>query len=361
MDYRINALLIDHAETGTYVDPINLKALDPISRIEVNAQPLSVTPVFVGTPAATIAKLEVVDGSDVLFSLDGEEAQAVNFYNRKESPYNYNAIGDALDSTIGMSIDFGRYLWDESLAFVPNHFSNPQLKITLDLDAFDTSLVTETLTVNAMMFDEKIVSPGGFLMSKEIYQYIPPQSGYKYVKMPTDYPIRQIFYGSKYPDYRISDQIDALKLSTDGDKHVVYNQNIYDYLNLVHATYGRVEESILLKALGAATLEDFYGIQTNNGRAYGFYQDNIDEMERVIAGAGGHYTAYQTLGTGSAEFVGTGYDPHGFIPILWHDQMDPARWLDARLLEEIILRLDEDSGASTDAISKTVVQQLRSY
>lgn len=87
-------------------------------------------------PLAGITKLELVDGSDVLFSLDGFELQALDIYDSGIHPrggwFNY-LVNTETDAQIAVS--FGRYLWDEILAFDPAKFLNPQLKITLDVDA----------------------------------------------------------------------------------------------------------------------------------------------------------------------------------------------------------------------------------
>lgn len=361
MEYRIANLKLEEAVTANKTIPIELDAVDTISRLQIKIDTLSVTPTFVAPIVDVISKVEVVDGSDVLFSLDGEEAQMVNFFNRGKSPYNYLSAGAAKRSIAELGIDFGKYLWDPELAFNPSQFDNPQLKITVDIDAFDSGGVDTKVTVDAFLFDELAVSPTGFLMTKDIYQYSAVQSGYEYIELPRDYPIRQLFYGNGYAGKNLRDQVDHLKLSTDEDKHIVYDMAIRDLLDIVHPMYGRAEESVMMYALGAAGSDDVFLMPTARGRAMGQCQGNIACSHHLVQISYTKWQAYQELAACGAEYLCTGYDPYAFVPLLFHDQADPSKWFDPATVKKIVLRVDPDSSASTSATAKTVVQQSRSY
>ena len=189
----------DLGTTGTKVIDINIE--DSLSAIELLWQTTVVTVSDMTAPhPACISKVELVDGSDVLVSLSGEELQALCFYTMGYMPLDEITVvvGDYMRSA--MPIYFGRYLYDPELAFDPKKFKNPQLKVTWDEDAANASVVANELTVRGMAFDEKKINPIGMLTSKEIKSYTPVASGYEYTTMPTDHPYRFLMIQSEATD-----------------------------------------------------------------------------------------------------------------------------------------------------------------
>ena len=134
MNYRLAKLLSpeDLGTAGTKVIDINVS--DVISRIDIIFRTKNGDTAFEDHPAGNITKIEMVDGSDVLFSLSGREAQALNFYDRGRPADNHmtGSNGEYMRAIFGL--DFGKYLFDPTLAFDPSKFINPQLKITWDED-----------------------------------------------------------------------------------------------------------------------------------------------------------------------------------------------------------------------------------
>ena len=132
--YRTTSLLAakDLGASGTEVIDINV--LDTISRINLYWQTKIVTvSVELASLVECISKVELIDGSDVLFSLNAEQLYALNYYDRMQIQ-DYEASLTVADFTkYQVSIDFGRWLWDPTWALDPKRFSNLQLKITLIL------------------------------------------------------------------------------------------------------------------------------------------------------------------------------------------------------------------------------------
>ena len=198
MKYRTTSILAKEDLGASGTKTINLNVKDMISRIDMIWKTTIVTVSAMTAPHVDcLSKIELVDGSDVLFSLTGEEAQALNYYDRSDTP------SDDLSLTVGdidtsvISLDFGRFLYDTDLALDPSKFRNLQLKVTWDEDASNASVVVNSLQVNAHVFDEKKITPRGFLMSKEFYSYTPSANNWEYVDLPTDYVIRKVMLRSK--------------------------------------------------------------------------------------------------------------------------------------------------------------------
>ena len=168
MNYRIATLLPEKAQTAAGTETIDLDLTDVISRIEIKLDRLAANYTYDAHPSADVTKIELVDGSDVLFSMTGAEAQALNIYDRQCPTMIEGTWIGANDIISRYGIDFGRWLYDNQLAFDPNKFTNPQLKITYALVNCDSDCVSGTMEVIAHTFNEKRVSPVGFLMAKEI-------------------------------------------------------------------------------------------------------------------------------------------------------------------------------------------------
>ncbi|MBU1307867.1 MAG: hypothetical protein KKF33_20375, partial [Alphaproteobacteria bacterium] len=110
MNYRHAVILAnqDFGVSGTKI--IDLDVTDPITRITVVHQPVGGSNTPVAHPAKNVTKLELVDGSDVLFSLSGTEAQALNIF---ESKVAYMQEIDHRNGGTPLTyfhMDFGRFL-----------------------------------------------------------------------------------------------------------------------------------------------------------------------------------------------------------------------------------------------------------
>lgn len=210
MNYRTAQLLSPEDVGGSGTKVIDIDVQKPISRIDIRWQVTrGSTGMSAGGPA-DISKIELVDGSKRLVSGSGYELQALNYYNR---PGVLMAHGQSLTGNSQVeifSLDFGRHLWDELLAFNPAMFINPQLRITFDEDVSDTGVTVNEMEVLAHIFDEKEVSPLGFLSPIEHYDYtLGADNSYETIELPEDRPFRQMLvraYQSGYePWYSIDE------------------------------------------------------------------------------------------------------------------------------------------------------------
>lgn len=216
-----------------------------------------------------ISKIEIIDGSDVLFSLSGAEAQALAYYNTGASPFN-NISLTATDETICLiPILFGRFIGDDQLAFKPSNFRNPQLRITWDEDASNTSVVVNELSVRAMVFDQKAVSPVGFLMSKEIKSFVPAANSNEYTDLPTDYPYRLMMLQSNSTTLDPFTPIGSIKLSEEHDKKIPFDMTGMELFQRFVAPFGFFSERVTLDAaVSAKTLYSCASYLQNGSISY---------------------------------------------------------------------------------------------
>ena len=361
MKYRKTTIFArsDLGAAGTKTIDINIK--DIISRIEVTFEGY-VDGLQATQWAANITKLELVDGSEVLFSLSGMECQALNIYSRKcptmQSPFSCG--GNYWLGTF--AIDFGRYLFDPVLAFDPKRFNNPQLKITWDEDASCASTETSYIEVIADVFDEFVVSPIGFLMAKEHHSYTPAaNNAYEYIDLPTDHPIRQIlvraFLTQKTPDT----VVDEIRISEDNDKRVVLDQELTRYVKQMCGVWTPIQElwEEYATIVTSTTYYRYFTPSSVYSSALAAPHQGFKVFATEDSMRGGYLPWHGEDGIMFRGHV-TGWLPLHCIqfPFGIADEIDS--WYDVTQKGSVMLRLLSAANYSGSVVS-TVLEQLRKY
>ncbi len=339
MKYRETELL-DRTNVGASgTKTIDVNVLDPISRIDICYHSY-IYGAMQAQLGACITKIELVDGSDVLFSMSGLEAQALNIYDRRVPTMNgpFQNGGNWHWGTFG--IDFGRFLWDPELAFDPTKFRNPQLKITHDQDAAYAGSTDNYMEVFAHCFDEKVISPIGFLMSKLHYAYDPlGDDKYGYIDLPTDHTIRQMLirgYETKIDPLTV---VDEARMSEENDKRVVFDINLVRYFYRMRGVWPLVREEWCEYATPEAETNNKWFTPTNYMTVpMGHSQGGHATFRTENAMRGGWMDWRGSIGL---MFYGdvVGHLPNHTIALPFGDQADLASWYDAQNKGSVKLRL----------------------
>ena len=362
MNHRLATILEREVHATDTIKVIDLTLSDPISQlIIIHESYNSASGIPTAHPAKCITKIELVDGSDVLFSLSGQEAQAVDWYHRKQEPVNHIIYLPTMYSEEVFNINFGRWLWDQMLAFDPKEFKNPQLKITIDVNGGGSTVTTGYLTVLAQIFDEKIIAPAGFLMHKEIVDYALAASAHEYTDLPVDFPLRKLFakiqkYGTG-PDYAF----DTIKLSEDNDRRVPVNQTISQILKAMVGQTRAYEEWILVE--GSAISKVAYCTPAYWPTFVGtMWEGAASTMTAaILEGDGGRFKVDMSDGQGNFQIHAKGWCPHGAIELPFGDQNDPEDWYDVSKIGSLRLDIKAASGMSSSESCQVFAQQLRKY
>jgi hypothetical protein len=361
MNYRLAEVLAEEDASSAKTKTIDITLRDVISRIIIRMRCVNAATraTLLAHPAAMVSKIELVDGSNVLFSLNGYEAQALNYYDQLVTPD--SEINDSENSEVfnTFCIDFGRYLYDTGLAFDPKKFTNPQLKITHNYRAVVADAVSGSLEVFAHIFDEKEVAPTGFLMSKQIQSYDSAAGAYEYIDLPTDYPIRKLLVRAYLEGKAFDSEISELRLSEDSDKRVPFNMEMEPYLRELCGILPPIMEHWLVRAQDALTA--IYGMPTYWPMIYGLGHAADDLRRDGSLLEGDKYgilaAAAQTFPSGGHM---VGYIPHQVISVSFGLQNDPADWYDVTKLGSLRARLKGTTGSSAAEVS-LFLQQLRRY
>ena len=360
MNTRMVEILPRKNYAADYTELIDINLVDPISKLILTYEPdcAGLTGVAVGHPVRGIEKIELVDGSDVLHSMTGYENQALCIYDRKVGTMIHGQClhNNSLEASYGL--DFGRFLWDKELAFDPKQFRNPQLKVTYNSVAASAAGTSPVLEVFGYIFDEKAISPMGFLMSKEYYdQVMPAEDSYRYVDLPTDYPIRQLLVrGYRAGAYAPWNSVKEVRLSEDNLAKIPFDVKVEEYHRFMKGVWKECSELV-------------YGYCTDSGTV--FFITPTDYFANIIPVCVDNVTMYNPRATGGyatitgssvAYFLGWahGWLPNHCIQFPFGDQNDMDDWYDVTKKGSVSLRLRAgDNGAN--GYGQVVLQQLRRY
>lgn len=310
--------------------------------------------------AKDITKIELVDGSDVLFSLTGYEAQALNIYDRKCGSM---CFGQQMASCMGESfygLDFGRFLFDPLLALDPARFKNLQLKVSYTLASSDTTCTASSLEVFSDVFDEKVVSPAGFLMSKELYSYTVGADGsFEYIDLPTDFPLRKMLVRAYLDAYAPEHVIESIRLDEENLKRIPIDITLKKYIDMMMGEWTPVEELFSCIASQSADVRYFYVTPTNEFPSIaGVSTQNYPTYARgELWFPGGKISLVGTAGSQNFYGIVHGFLPNHCVEFAFGDQKDMDDWYDITKIKSLKLRLE----AAAIGTAQVVLQQLRKY
>lgn len=359
MNHRVIELLANKTGLGAETTTIDLDMLDPISEIQIRvAVTNGVGANTTEHPVLCLSKIEIIDGSDVLFSLDGPEAQALDIYRTGIHPrggwFNYLTL---LNSFTVVGIGFGRWLWDEVLALDPSKFSNPQLRITLDKTKGGMSTSANELKVEALVFDEKVITPIGFLMTKEFKRWVPSADGYEYTDLPRDHPYRKLLIQNRTTAIDPRLPLSNIKLASDHDKKVICNNSFEELLNGIGRENAYVRES--LPVSGALAQRIFHITPTMQNTASGTVWGGVAAtMSIAIDPIGGGQTKVRCETANNVFIDVAGWAPHGCLQIPFGNQGMIEDWFDVARVGSLSLETYETSASG---LNKVCIEQLRPY
>lgn len=358
MKYRNTVVLAEKTLTTSGVETIPINVKDVISRITIMWQVLMAGHGMDSWCYSDIAKIELIDGSDVLHSLDGAENMALCLYDRRIPSMKGETWMNAVRGISIYGIDFGRFLNDPELAFDPKRFTNPQLKITYNVALMDTGATYGYLSVFADCFDEKVVTPSGFLMSKEIWSAVKPTAGYEPVDLPTDYPYRKMLLKIFKSAYEPYDLVDEVRLDEDNSKRIPFDFNLEDYFHMMKGNWKPVIDNFygVCKSDGSnvfyVTPSGYYNIAAGKIVGDGYWR--TENLQR-----GGVFAPYASSGSPFFQAQVAGYLPNHCVEFPFGDPKDINDWYDVTGIGSLRLRLHAGDTDLTDC--GIVLQQLRRY
>lgn len=355
MLYRYTTLQAtkDVGESGTEIIDLNL--VDMVTAIRIMLIATSAGTAFSNHPAANLTKMELVDGSDVLFSLTGKCAEAMDFFQRPRARPSMIEYRNGRGCACVFDMNFGRFLGDRELALDPKKFKNPQLKMTWDIDVCQTDASAGTFSAKALVFDEVQPAPIGFLMSKELKAYTPASASWEYTDLPLDYPFRTLGIQCQVGGANVATSLADVKLSEDNDKRIPINDLANDLARFFAAEMGEYHEFI--RIMLTTSLAAYYCTPGYNTR---LAESSLvaDSVVSCQTAQGGKFNAeIESAGQGQFEVVGT--LPHQVLAIPFGRRDVIEDWYDVTKLGS--LKLSLKGGSAATGTFRIIAEQLRKY
>ena len=308
----------------------------------------------------------MVDGADVIYSMDGRLAHATSYYVSKKLPHMFNAEAGDVTQIAYIPLKFGRWLWDPIVALDPSKFKNLQLKITWNLAAVNavgsTGFATDTakLSVIARVMEGLETPPTHFMMHKDQYSWTTGASGDERVALPTDYPYAMLMIRAFEAGVQVSDSIENVKLNIDFDKVIPIDMSITDIKGLIVDQYGIIEIDNRFKGDDNEAHEAWLG-DVKFISAIGGARDILASASLIDAG---RYTLRLITTAGvdqlnvEAFVIAKGQLPWNCIIIPFGIIEDPTTYLQAQAHGDIKAILTQ---GNVGAEANVVLTQLRNY
>ena len=217
--------------------------------------------------ARNITKIEIVDGSEVLWALSGPLAVAHAAYQTGQMCYRYDREDPDVSSRIRIPIRFGNFIGDEEKAFYPPAFTNPQIKVTYNQAAVNpvgaTGILTATtyLAIYARLMEDA-PAPTSWIMAKEIESWVTGATGYKFVDLPVDYPYRHLLVRAYKTAVGAPSNFNEVKLSKNVDAFVFFDIETAELLRQLEHQYPTFLVNRRLYALHGDARDTYFGWNT---------------------------------------------------------------------------------------------------
>lgn len=286
-----------------------------------------------------ITKIEIVDGSDVLYSVNLSELEALHFYKTGKTPVLFPSEWLSGQQRHACLLLFGRHLWDKEYAMDFTRFRNPQLKITSNLAAirsvgslgFTTS--TLTCTIVAKVMEDMPARPTKYLMAKEFITWTSGTSGDKRIDLPRDYVTRMVMARLWVEGSDIDEVITDLKITCDTDKFVLLDQDLSRLDEDAFMRFGRCALKHDVHRSGSCTIRSL----CNKEPDMTVYCQDPGQPQTFVKWAQWSSTINLECYTGAGALDGTARDQtgmetghalHATLPIPFGELNDPETWFD---------------------------------
>jgi hypothetical protein len=359
--YRSDAFYAAQANSsasGTLTLPIRYK--NPISRFEITYKTTKASDAMIKGAPANIPKIELVDGSKPLHSLSGYTNQALAYYSYPGISMEHGQHIPTLSEVDIYRLSFGRKLWDPVLAFDPTRFNDPQLKITWNKALSDASTSVDSLEIWADLFDEKAITPMGFLSARQLWTgAFLADNSINEVLLPEDEVIRQLLVRANEETYEPWHQVDIAVLDEAASGKIIFNyQDLEMYYRRMKSRWPMMHTPLFVGVTTSARVffipeTDFWASVSLMGVAA-----TQEVYESTASSAGGYCSL---IGSGDHQSIG---EARGYLP--WHTfqfpfgaQDDPDDWFDPAG-KKPRLRLTSNTGG-TSGDGEVVIETIHKY
>ena len=314
-----------------------------------------------------IDSIDLVDGSEEIFSLNGLETVLLNCFELGHYPYAVFTEAGGAKQYEAFRIHFGRYVGDPEYWLDPTEFRNLQLRLAHSLTISATAgfaTGTGKVDVIAHIFDSKPSGRRGYFVTKEQYSFTSASSGIEKVDLPTDYPWRMLIQRAAENAVGIDTDITNIKVNAGGGKYVPVDMNMLDIVQLNAERFGAFTVGYELKRTDGDTIDTCLHVIT------GAHLNSKTDMDLAsVDGITANRVTAQVIKLTTTPEISketsdvalnllvSGYAPYGAVVVPLGDPADPETWFDAPSFDKVKLELTQGADGAT---CQTILQQVRS-
>jgi len=312
--------------------------------------------------------ISIVDGSDVLFSLDAEQILALDFYHYKESLH--MGMDERPDQVqhCDFDIPLGLGRVDPVVAFDPTRFNNPMLVLDWNLDnvrvaedllGFDENSLH--VTIMADVIDEAPTRPEGYLMTKEVVEYgLGALNSNEYIALPTDYAYRTMFVRANAHCHHPKDMVCKARHDCDEQKYQPFDIYTDDWEKWDKKWYGFWHQGYWFYLSGGSTTWRDLNLRGNLAVA-GSLDVSGGNLVSIVPSTCMEIDLKTGLTVNQALHVkGDGTLPMGTFAWPYGDPDEPDEWL--QIMEHNKSRLTLTAGTGVeDHLVQVFLTQYRTY
>lgn len=344
------------ADSGVITSPLNVR--DPITALDFEIRVTnSNTWNNANTVAENIQAIELLDGSNVIFSISGAQALAYGCYHTGHFPLMNIVEGPNQQATLEFSYQFGRWFGDTVYALDPSKFANLVLRLTWNWatiapvapGGFATNTGLYTVIAEVM---EGAPAPQGLLATRQHYQFVTAAAGTTFIDLPVDRRLKSILLRSAAVAFGGIVGIGRVKVTCDQDKFIPFDMtrtDLYRYMaqrnpNFFYKHFFMAKDGDtlypLLKREEDVQLQGFQGddtyTYTNGGNGFGVFG-------QLLAGV---------ADANMRSYIGhvSGIAPMNTAMIDLGEWDDPASWLDPSTFKSIQLQLSNNAALAVATV-----------
>lgn len=352
----------DPGTSGTEIIQIYLKEI--VSRFVIRfGVTINTVSVMAAALADAITKIELVDGSTVLFSLSGPEAVASNYFRTGKMPKEFLSLTVGDIAYFDVSIMFGRMLWDSVLAFDPTRFVSPQLRITWDSTIPNAGVTVTTLAVYADVIDNPTARPTGIILSKDQNQYKMAASTHEYIDLPVDYSLWNIMLRAKSAANSPSLLFSNFKFSYDQDAYIFLDQDAGQYIDDLAGKHPPIVQHVVLD--DDVTADTLYIVQTEDQDIKISYDGTqfvtAQTLFAVPTFTGNKLALAASVDIKKLTAIISGRIPHAVVPFMFGQLSDPTTWYKPQATTKFRADLLSSANAADTDTVYLATEQLRPY
>ncbi len=363
MLYRSAYIAKDASLSDSGTKTWNIDIQDPITALWIEVQVKNSTAWNHHNPVhECISAIEIIDGGDVIWNVDGEQLLAKVCADIGYWPHQrFSAIANDWQS-MSLPLHFGRWHGDKVYALNPSRFRNLQVRITWNLATNNAVGTTgflgdsATCTIIADIM-EGAPSPRALITAQEIYTWS-TVVGTEYISMPTDRKYRGLMWRAHKVGRHTYDVITNLRLSANGGAYIPMDIGTEDLLRQMMARQPRLGYRIMDHLANGNTFYSYLS-ESEDVRLGG--EDNVDLTCGYRNWEHGSRTVWVALGGSTGgSYYNVGASVHGYLPFAYMYvpfgwPKDPDDWFDVTAFKR--LQLEATGGVATSESAIVVIQE----